>query len=385
MRKLFVWASIIIVFVVVIWAAAEGRQWLFRHRAQRLLAEIKALDLNRSTWSDAQGLMHRWGRWGQWYGDCNAQNCQYTVNMDDQLPDAPQFVYEDGLHVIARLLDHVGLRSSEASASFNVTHGVVTNKSFRMDVGLPFRDWGVPNGTYWPLLEAQVSEAATLRYDNPHYRASRPNHAFVQRRILRDASFTPEESLEEQTALMDFHLDCVTHWSPCRSRAELLPRAEEEFQAETDYWRRQERDGKETEDNNRFTPTCFPTVQIRAREEHDVLVGDVVRASVVQAPADDNPDHTVWMIDVRLVKLLKGKAPGPVGSIISVFEPSKVDSAPVDGPWSLQNVLITGMTAEGWKTNALVVYSGDCGTVEASPANLAAARRGVNDDFGPRY
>jgi hypothetical protein len=130
----------------------------------------------------------------------------------------------DGPHIGARVLDHVGLRSSRVFAGFNVVHGAVTNKDFGMGVALPFRDWGVPNGTYWPSLDAHFSEGATLRYDNPHFRASRPNHAFVQRRILLEASFTPEESPEERAALMDFHFDCITRWLSVRSfRCTSLP------------------------------------------------------------------------------------------------------------------------------------------------------------------
>jgi hypothetical protein len=91
------------------------------------------------------------------------------------------------------------------------------------------------------------------------------------------------------------------------------------------------------------------------------------------------------MIDVRLLQLLKGKAPGAVGSIISEYEPRTTAPAPGGGPWPFRRVVITGKTSEGWGTHALVVYSGDCGTVEASPENLAAARKGVEADFGPRY
>jgi hypothetical protein len=331
-------------------------------------------------------LMKRWGKWGRWYGSCDSEDCQYSISMNDPLFNAPQFVfvYENALHAGARVLDRVGLRTSQAFAGFHVVHGVVTNKRFGMSVALPFRDWGIPDGTYWPSLEVQFSEGATLRYDNPRFLASRPNHAFVQRRSLLEANFTQEESPEEMAALMDFHFDCITRWSPCLKRAELLPRADEEFETDVLEWRRKEKDGKATDDNNYFTPTCFPTLEIRAREERDVLVGDVVRARVVQAPWDSDPRATVWMIDVRLLQLLKGKAPGAVGSIISVYERGITVPAPGGGPWPFRRVVVTGMTSEGWGTHDLVVYSGDCGTVEASPENLAAARNGVEEDFGPR-
>lgn len=50
-------------------------------RAEALLADIKSLSLNRSSWSDAQKLMTRWGRWGGWYGNCNEEDCSYSVRI----------------------------------------------------------------------------------------------------------------------------------------------------------------------------------------------------------------------------------------------------------------------------------------------------------------
>jgi hypothetical protein len=383
MRRVALWTSRFLILIFIAWLAAEGLQWMFRRRAQRLLADIKGLELNRSNWSDAQRLMRRWGGWGKWYGDCNAQDCQYSINLNETLPDSPQFVYEGGPHIGGRILGHVGLRSTRVSAGFHVAKGVVTNKSFGMEVALPIRDWMTSDGVYWPSLDVGSSESATLRDDNPHFHASRPNRSFVQRRITLEANFTPEESPEERAALMDFRFDCITRWSPCLSRAEILPRADEEFEDDMSDWRQLEIRGNETDANNYFTPTCFPTLEIRAREAPDVLVGDIVRSRIVQEPGEDDPRYTVWMADVRLVQVLKGKAPRPVGSTISVYLPPK--TAPSNERGAFHQVVLTGYTDEGWGTHDLVFNVGDCGIAEASQENLEAARKGIEEDFGPRY
>ena len=378
MRRSLAWTSRIVVLVVIAWLAAEGRQWLLRRRAERLLADIKSFDLNHTSWSEAEKLMKRWGKWGGWRGRCDSNECQYWINLDDYLFDTQLRAYENGPHMRAHLLDYAGLRSTEVFAEFVVAHGVVISKSFGMSVASPVQDWGAPK--YRQSLEASFSETATLRYDNPHFRASRPNRAFFERRMRLVANFTPEESPEERTALMNFQFDCITRWSPCQSRAELLPRANEEYEAEIDQVRRDRATGK----NDSFAPTCFPTVALRAREERNVLVGDVVRASVVRTPGEDDPHATIWMIDVRLLQVLKGKAPGPVDSIISVYE-RNIAPVAVDRPWPFRKVVIAGMTAEGWRTHTLVAYSGDCGTVQATPENITAAVQGVAQDFGRRY
>ncbi len=40
------------------------QQHILGWRAERLLADVRALDLGKSTWVDAQSIMTRWGAWG---------------------------------------------------------------------------------------------------------------------------------------------------------------------------------------------------------------------------------------------------------------------------------------------------------------------------------
>jgi hypothetical protein len=150
--------------------------------------------------------------------------------MNDFLFDAPDFVYEEGPHIGARILDHVGLRNSRVFGGFNIAHGVVTSRTFGMSVTLPFRDWGVPQ-SYWPSLDAMFSERETLGEPDPESQSVPPQHELHQRRIRLEALFTPKESLVERQALMDFRFDCITQWYPCHTREELVPEAEKQFRA----------------------------------------------------------------------------------------------------------------------------------------------------------
>ncbi|MGA3046809.1 MAG: hypothetical protein ABSD67_09325 [Terracidiphilus sp.] len=218
------------------------RQWLFRVRAEALLADIKSLEVNRSSWSDAQRFMTRWGSWGQWYGDCNREDCSYSVRIYHLSWVYPAFVFEEGPHLSARTLELLGLRSAVVSARFDIVRGVVTNKGFGMSVALPVSKWIGPrdsfwlmekNGSaYWPSLDVASFEGVNLRGTTPFGITRHPNRGFVQRRTILEASFTPEEAPAERTALMDFHFDCFTRWVACSSVEELLPKAEEEFRAD---------------------------------------------------------------------------------------------------------------------------------------------------------
>lgn len=218
------------------------RQWLFRMRAEALLADIRSLSVNRSSWSDAQRFMTRWGRWGGWYGDCNQEDCSYSVKIYHLPLVYPAFVFEEGPHLSARTLELLGLRSAAVTARFDMVLGVVTNKGFGLSVALPVSEWISPgdsfwlaekNGSgYWPSLDVASFEGVKLRGTTAFGITRHPNRGFIQRRTTLEASFTPEEAPAEQAALMDFHFDCITRWVACSSVKELLPRAEEEFKAD---------------------------------------------------------------------------------------------------------------------------------------------------------
>src|SRR3954462_4702142 len=94
-----------LLFLIVGWAFLQARQQLFRMRAERLLTDIKSLEVNRSSWSDAQKLMTRWDQWGGWYGSCNAQKCSYVIRIDHLRLIQPSFVLEDGPHLGTRVLE----------------------------------------------------------------------------------------------------------------------------------------------------------------------------------------------------------------------------------------------------------------------------------------
>ena len=235
------WWYVILLVLIASWLGLEVSQWLFRTRAERLLADIKSLQVNHSSWSDAQTLMFRWGKWGGWYGSCTPEDCRYSITVRHFSLIYPGFVFEEGPHLGARILESLGLRSAGVSATFHVVHGIVTEKGFGMSAALPVSNWITPNGgfwlkdeigsTYWPSIDVASFEGAKLRGATPFTIGRNPYRGFVQRRILLEASFTPEEAPTEQAALMDFHFDCITRWKGCTNRAQILPQAESEFEA----------------------------------------------------------------------------------------------------------------------------------------------------------
>ena len=84
LRRLTLRAVIACVIPVVLFALyIPIQQRIFRSRAEHLLADMQALRLHQSTWQDAQTLMHRWGAWGHYDGQCTPSACKYTIMLTD--------------------------------------------------------------------------------------------------------------------------------------------------------------------------------------------------------------------------------------------------------------------------------------------------------------
>jgi len=118
-------------------------QQLLRWRAERLLADIRAVQMGKSTWMDAQRLMYRWGAWGAWIGSCSADDCEYQIALQDASHTYPVFFWTQKGNTV-RAAGHeyalrlqwfywiLGGRAANVYASIRVKNGVVWTKSFEV-------------------------------------------------------------------------------------------------------------------------------------------------------------------------------------------------------------------------------------------------------------
>jgi hypothetical protein len=205
------------------WLAAETAQHLLRSRAQRLLADIRTLNVNRSTWSDVQPIMSKWSSFSVPKGSCTAQACTCQIDLVETLPI--EFVGSTdpaAKNWIPRLMDHIGLRSTAARAGFIIDHGTVTTRWFGEQVTLPVRNWIAPDG-YIPYLSVASTETAKLTDHTVGRTPLHPNRSVLLDKTYLDIQFSPAEDSAEHAALMDFNLACITRFRPCESEGEILP------------------------------------------------------------------------------------------------------------------------------------------------------------------
>ena len=215
----------ILLLVCIAWASGEAAQQFLRWRAQHLLGDIRSLSVNRSTWSDAQPFMKKWSRSSVKKTACTAETCTYQVDLLQTLPAFLVGSPNPGAkNWLARAVDHIGLRSAAARAGFTIDHGVVAAKWFGEQVTLPVRDWDSPDG-YIPYLSVASTETSQFREHARNQTLLHPNRLAQHVKTYADIAYSPEEEPSEQSALMDFRLNCITQLHPCETEGEILPEA----------------------------------------------------------------------------------------------------------------------------------------------------------------
>jgi len=215
------------VFFVVFaaWAWGEAAQWLLRWHAQHLLADIRSLEVNRSTWSDAQPIMHKWIEDSSPRGACTQQACNYEIDIVQTLPPALIGNPTAGDHNwLPRLVDHIGLRSAAARAGFTIEQGVVTTKWFGEQATPPVNDWHA-GANYIPYLSVSAAETSHFHQIAGDQKLPHPDRLVQHKSSYIAVTFAPDEEPAERTALMDFRFTCITRLNPCETQADILPEA----------------------------------------------------------------------------------------------------------------------------------------------------------------
>lgn len=232
MRQVLRWSHRVlpglISLLIVAWAVGEVLQWRMRWRAEKLLDDVRSLQVNRSTDAEARALLQKWSKWGPVQTYCYEGDCNSYVVLKRWMP---QFLQKKPVgqapHWLVSLIDLTGLRDSGFIVGFNTKKGLVTGTGFTESIGLPVRDWYSRDGAYVPDLMVFSGEATEF-HDHEREAYVRPSHPHRIARRMKgpygvSVKFTPEETPAEKAALMDFRFNCVTQFIPCRDESEILP------------------------------------------------------------------------------------------------------------------------------------------------------------------
>jgi hypothetical protein len=244
-------ARITVVVTIVCYAAlllfVQVNERVVRRRAERLLSEMRAIEVGGSTWQDLHGIQTRWGAYGHSEGECVPKQCEYLVEVNDlaRMPGVLRFVPWWALRAFA-FLGHSHL--PEATLRVHVDDGVIRKATYglmthvpkgygpRWEREEPQGDGYVPYSSGSYELIARASSHSPIEHlccywpesvPHPEYTLWKPGGCENCLAIFAD--FEPQAKPATKERLMNFNFSCFTRWTPCASEEDIMPDVGREY------------------------------------------------------------------------------------------------------------------------------------------------------------
>jgi hypothetical protein len=251
---------------VALLAVVQVGQRVVRHRAERMMGDIAALEVGKSKFSDLQTIQHRWGRWGHYDGECSARHCQYSVRMEDWFGQVvswgSQFFpqHENDLMSVAMRVTHGHLPAVLADVA--VKDGLVSSFSAAVWVAVPTGHSVAVNKRVggaasdedsWPgpytLMASYMSgwSAPTYPTDWPEPDPPARGHTIWKPTGCENCLAIHIQPMDGQSVrslghVAEINFDCITQWSFCRVEENIAPNAWKEYLQDLtvsqEHWRR---------------------------------------------------------------------------------------------------------------------------------------------------
>jgi hypothetical protein len=326
--------AIVLVFVVLPFTAVQAHQYLFRLRAQRLMADIHRIRLYQSSWNDAQRLMARWGAWGNYDGKCSAKDCRYEISMMNIPYPVGEWREElIKLHFF-QIYGFLGGRGARVVASFTVHDGSIWRESLGMAVDTEkIGRWYAQDEFPLTLMIDTKSRQRLRRSDDdwwimgdedqlavhPYYKEGRPGGCKIncEEAVVTYSTHTPPAEIERLSAL---NLNCLVRFSPCLQLEQLLPAAKE--------WHLYKEDEIDSQKANKDdAKTCSIPLWALARDSRYALAVKVMSATSrkesgvpLRTASDEEkagPYSKFEESQVKVQEVLKGNPVWPLSSLVS--------------------------------------------------------------------
>jgi hypothetical protein len=302
----------------------------FQRRAERLMTDVQALKLRQSNWLEAERLISRWGKYGNYKGHCDASFCRYSIILNSPaitlgraFPTAPanlnnHFVYQTA-SLISTLWEHLGVRLVTVRATFVVQDSVVLRKSAVFIYDVP----PTPSGSSGYSLIATSRAINRLASDgwpligseqlakHPFYAVTMPGGCSFCSMV--NVTFTPDTPDPEMRRLTTFNLNCITRLRPCRSLEDIYPAAENWHLYDNTLGGRPSPPNQVHSEDAPLPLACGVPLFARGREASQIL-----SVTAMSESQEQQPGEVLEKASVRINGVLKGKAENKLGELIAV-------------------------------------------------------------------
>lgn len=398
------------VVLALLWATLIATpMWITRWRMSHLLADYHWIHPTQSTWTDAQKLISRWGKWGYSQGSCNSTECDYIIRIRDTYTGLIEKLPEKNQQRIYNLLsplhvDRLGYRTSEMDVHFLVLNGKIVRADSSMLIVVA--DSGPPDHFAYSILitaetRSNLSEYPRANHEpgvmglgvaqldlHPDYQVYRPSSGKVGE--IDHISYTPALPHETLVQLTGYNLACLTQLHPCTTVGDLLPFGK--------GWRLWEGGPTNLYPSSSSGPlTCRTEPRALARDASTVLEVEVLAALPSFRPYQDCYSRRE-LVRVRILHAWKDPLRDTPGSTIEVTPFEGKEAYPPNRPATLPEHLLPNRRAFIFlpestptvfgpdATSGVAAYRLDrCGVIDDTPSNLAAIQLGIAQDVPYRH
>jgi hypothetical protein len=242
-------------------------QYVLRWRAERLQADIKSLELRKSTYADARRLEDHWFD-NTKEKVCRPSWCDLGITLNNTSAQHLQFFLNHP--AILSIYHALRGRVAWASAFMQVRDNVLWGKGIGLSIETLETESDGRHVQY--QLEGSIGTEDRLTWisaRHPDYVVGRPTGCMG----CKDGwvEFTPFADPQDVLRLTDLNFRCLTRWQPCTEQADILPTAWKEAKAErTDDW---------------WVQPCTPAmIRVFSRQTHHVDLVKVIKLDPKEQP-----------------------------------------------------------------------------------------------------
>ena len=365
-------------------ALVRIQQQILRWRAERLLSDIRSLQLGRSTWADAQKIMTRWGAWGFYEGSCTEKRCAYQIAFRDVSRTFLVMSVPDGsLHAepqehnawILKAYRILGGQSALIAARVEVIDGVIWGKDYELYLNIP----GGSNMNEGEYVLAAYAETVWKSKDlHSSYTAIPTDYRIGRREPCSgcesiEAQYTPYADPKFISDVMNFNLDCLTRLILCRHPEQIAP----------GMWQRADEDERNAKKSGDGSPAnlCPISPEVLGREQENGALVEVMETHIEQSQSGPSP-----VTAFRLKQRLKRAEFWNEGDLIragTADEQTVVRETGRTGLFKPGNKVILIFETPWRQTPVHQIGLDFCRVLPATDENLAAFLRGVHEDVFP--
>jgi multisubunit Na+/H+ antiporter MnhE subunit len=244
-RRTLICAGLVVGMVLLITLALKADAYVLRLRSERLLADVRSLQVRKTTVAEARRVLQKWqketldfeifgDKWRFWTSladSITSMEARYT-------PNDSMWAWVMRVEWASRF---IGWRRMGVQTLIDVRKGVVWDKHFTVIVQTP-PEKASNDGLYGEVATTSRFYEGSSAGSNGQILQTlvHPDYVVVQRRIRLLPYFmgasamlvllTPSADPAVVRHFEGFDFSCMTRWFPCRKVAELMPTAWTQFQ-----------------------------------------------------------------------------------------------------------------------------------------------------------